>query len=115
MKTRISWCGIRKDFIAISADRPRTTLPRVTEEQPVCQLIRFLSPDREPWLWWRPAIWRPDGFCHRDIFIQVGQYLFDDHRIFNAGDDVHGAAAFMAGFNIDVEHLLEPLCPSLAA
>jgi len=28
--------------------------------------------------------------------------LFDDHRIFNAGDDVHGAAAFMAGFNIDV-------------
>jgi len=31
-----------------------------------------------------------------------GQYLFDNQRVFNAGNDVHGAAAFMAGFNIDV-------------
>jgi hypothetical protein len=34
------------DFIAISADWLGTILPRVTEEQPACQLVRFLSPDR---------------------------------------------------------------------
>ena len=28
------------------------------------------------------------------------------------GDDLHGAAAGLAGFDVDVEHALESLCPS---
>ena len=37
--------------------------------------------------------------------------LADDQRVFNAGNDLHWAAANMAGFDIDAEHALEPLCP----
>ena len=35
----------------------------------------------------------------------------DDAGIFNAGDDLHGTAAGLAGFDIDAEYPLEALCP----
>lgn len=37
--------------------------------------------------------------------------LVDDHQVFNAGNDFHGAAARRAGLNVDVEHPLESLRP----
>ena len=37
------------------------------------------------------------------LFIQVGEYLLDDRRMFNAGDHLDGAAALFAGFNFDPE------------
>ncbi len=37
--------------------------------------------------------------------------LADDAGIFNAGDDFHGTAAGLAGFDIDAEYPLEALCP----
>ena len=35
----------------------------------------------------------------------------DDVGIFDAGDDLHGIAAGLAGFDIDAEYALEPLGP----
>ena len=32
-------------------------------------------------------------------------------RVFDAGDDLYGAAAMLASFDIDLEHALEALCP----
>jgi len=42
----------------------------------------------------------------------VNQYLLDDYRIFDTGNDLDGAAAFTARFDVNTEHALEPLCPS---
>ena len=41
----------------------------------------------------------------------MGEYLPDDVRIFDAGDDLHGSAAGLASLDIDVEHALEALRP----
>ena len=41
----------------------------------------------------------------------MGEYLPDDLRIFDAGDDLHGSAAGLASPDIDVEHALEALRP----
>ena len=35
-----------------------------------------------------------------------------DRRIFDRGDDFHGAAAGLAGGDVDVEYALEPLRPT---
>lgn len=37
--------------------------------------------------------------------------LADDDGVFDAGDDLHGATAGLAGFDVDVEHALHVLCP----
>ena len=39
------------------------------------------------------------------------QYASDDVRFFDAGDDLHGATADLAGLDVDVEHVLEALRP----
>ena len=57
----------------------------------------------------------------------MSEYLSDDHGVFsaiapgmalpptslwsNAGNDVHITATFIAGFNINIEHPLQPLSP----
>ena len=41
----------------------------------------------------------------------MGEYLPDDVRIFDAGDNLHGSAAGLASPDIDVEHALEALRP----
>ncbi len=50
---------------------------------------------------------RPAGFGFR---AQVIKDLLD-YRVFNAGDDFHGAAAAAAGLDVDIENTLEPLRP----
>jgi hypothetical protein len=37
------------------------------------------------------------------------QDLFDDHRVFDAGDNFHRATAGLTGLDIDPEHALETL------
>jgi hypothetical protein len=54
-----------------------------------------------------PAFGQPDRYCCRDFFIQVGQYLLDDHRALGSGDQLDRTAAFTA--YVDIEHTLEPL------
>ena len=38
----------------------------------------------------------------------MGEYILDDHRVFDAGDHFDGAAAFTAGFDVDIEHTSSP-------
>jgi hypothetical protein len=38
-------------------------------------------------------------------FLFRGKYLLDNHRVFNAGDHVDGAAAFPARFDVNIEWL----------
>ena len=46
-----------------------------------------------------------------NFFIQMGEYLVDDHRILNAGDHFDGTAACTARFDVDIENPLQSLCP----
>lgn len=50
----------------------------------------------------------PAGF---GFVLQVIKDLLDHYRVFNAGDDFHGAAAAAAGLDVDIENTLEPLRP----
>ena len=43
------------------------------------------------------------------LMLQVVEDLLDDQRIFDAGDDLDGAAAALAGLDVDVEHTLQAL------
>jgi len=62
-------------------------------------------------VWWGPAIRQQSSCCRRCYVIQVSEYLLDDHGIFDAGNDPDITAAFTAGFNINIENPLQPLCP----
>ncbi len=52
------------------------------------------------------------GLISPRLLIEVCQYLPDHRRILDTGDHPHRTAAFAAGVNVDVEHPLEPLCPT---
>src|SRR5690606_40863471 len=56
------------------------------------------------------AIYRP-GPAGFGFVLQVIKDLLDHYRVFNAGDDSHGAAAAAAGLDVDIENTLEPLRP----
>ena len=43
------------------------------------------------------------GWC---CFIQMIQYFFDHHRIFNAGDHLHLAPALLTGLHINIKNPL---------
>jgi len=61
--------------------------------------------------------WRGPGFRHQVCsgwshhFIQVSEYLPDHNRVFNTSNDPDVTAAFTAGFYVNVENPLQPLCP----
>ena len=38
-------------------------------------------------LWWRPALRQHHRFSECGLLIQVGEYLVDDHGIFDTGDN----------------------------
>jgi hypothetical protein len=62
----------------------------------------------------RPACRPQTGWRRCKLFLQVGQYLLDHHRVLNAGEglprehsewfghDPHRPAAFPAGLDIDI-------------
>ena len=39
--------------------------------------------------------------------VDVCQNLLDDHRVFDTGDDPHGATTVLTGLDVDPEHSLE--------
>jgi hypothetical protein len=43
--------------------------------------------------------------------IQVREYLVDHCRVFDTGDDADITTAFAAGFDLDMEHAFQSLCP----
>jgi len=50
---------------------------------------------------------------HRARFArEVSEDRLDHHRIFDARDDAHRAAAARAGLDVDAEHALQALCPA---
>ena len=55
-----------------------------------------------------PGFWATGVIVQEGLFIQVGEYLVNDQRIFNAGDDFDGATAFAARFDIDLELTSSP-------
>ena len=59
-----------------------------------------------------PAFGQQWGLYRKGFFIQVGEYLLDDYRIFNAGDHFDAATTGTARLNVNIEHALEPLSPS---
>jgi hypothetical protein len=50
----------------------------------------------------RPAPRLPGSFRRGAFLIEVGENLFNDRRVFNAGDDPHRPAAFPAGLDVDI-------------
>ena len=58
---------------------------------------------------WCPALVPRGGFRGGGLFVQVGEYLLDDRRVFDEGNDLHRPAAMATRFDVDVEHTLEPL------
>jgi hypothetical protein len=48
-----------------------------------------------------PAFRQASGFCTSGFFVQVGEDILDNHRVFNAGDDFHRPTAVATGFDID--------------
>ena len=60
---------------------------------------------------WRPACRPQTCWSRGKLFLQVGQYLIDYRRVFNAGNHLHRATAFTAGLNVDIEHPLETSPP----
>ena len=60
----------------------------------------------------RGPAWGQPLYCRWSCFlIQVSQYLPDHRRVFNTGDYPDLAAAFTAGFDVDIEHAFQTLCP----
>ena len=60
---------------------------------------------------WCPALGQPIRNLVFTPFLQVIEDLLDHHRVFDAGDDFDGAAAFTTSLDIDIEDTFEPLCP----
>ena len=58
---------------------------------------------------WRPALRQYHRFSHIGLLIQVGEYLVDDHGIFDTGDHPDSTATLGAGFYVDIEHPLQAL------
>jgi len=53
------------------------------------------------------------------LSLQVIEDLLDQHRVFDAGNDLDGAAAFTTGLDVDIEYTLQSLrpghrCPALS-
>jgi hypothetical protein len=47
-----------------------------------------------------------------DLSLQMGEYLFDDDLVFDAGYDLDSIAAFPSGIDVDIENTLQPLRPA---
>jgi hypothetical protein len=47
----------------------------------------------------------------RFLFLEVSQYLFDNERVFNTGNDLNLSASTLSGFNVDIENPFQSLHP----
>ena len=72
-------------------------------------MMGFLKPAS---LRWSLAWWQQVQSCWGYFLFQVSEYLLDHYRVFNTGNDLDRATAFAAGFDIDMEHTFQALCPS---
>ena len=61
--------------------------------------------------------WSAGGRLERERYLAVSQLemfedVTDDGGVFDTGDDLYGATAVLADFDVDLEDALEALCPS---
>jgi hypothetical protein len=61
---------------------------------------------KEVGLRWRSIVRQMKCVGNRNFTIQVVEYFVDYNKIFDAGDDFHGATASTAGLDVDTEHTL---------
>ena len=61
---------------------------------------------------WRSTLRQTGGLKIQPFAAQVGQYLLDHRRVFDASDDFHAATADTARFDVDIEHPLQALRPA---
>ena len=47
----------------------------------------------------------------RFLFLEVSQYLFNNERVFDTGNNFHASAATLTGFNVNIEDPFQPLHP----
>ena len=66
---------------------------------------------KQPLCWGSPTFRQQSCCCRSFIAIQVGEYLLNNRWVFDAGDDLDITTALSAGFNINVKHALQALCP----
>ena len=59
----------------------------------------------------RPALGQWVEFHQSDLFLQVSEDPLDQHRVFDAGNDFYGAAAFATGLDVDAKYTLQSLRP----
>ena len=62
-------------------------------------------------LQWCSTVWQQGRGSRRYLLLQVHQYLLNDHRVFDAGNDLCCSSANSALLNVDKENMLEPLRP----
>jgi hypothetical protein len=61
----------------------------------------FLESAEQAGLRGRSTIRQQEHGSHRFFLLQVRQYLLDDHRVFDTGNDLNGTAAFTARFDVN--------------
>jgi hypothetical protein len=59
----------------------------------------------------RPALWQPTRPLSGFLLIEVIEYLLNHHRVFDAGNDLHGPAAGRTGLNVDAKDAFQALRP----
>jgi hypothetical protein len=57
------------------------------------------------------GLWQYHWSIQRGLFIQVSEYLVDDHRIFDTGNNLYRTTAIAADLYVNIENSLQPLCP----
>ena len=82
--------------------RHNASLPRLNDRSIVIGIIGSGKQAPCQPSWWCPALGQRTGLVGLGFLLQMAEYLLDDHRVFNAGDDLDGATAFNAGLDIDV-------------
>jgi len=80
------------------AFRPTSYPGACAERRHACCV--FLRCVKQDGLRGRPALVPRNGFRGGSLFVQVGEYLFDDRRVFDAGNGLHHSAAVVTGFDV---------------
>jgi len=85
--------------------RQNASLPRLNYRSIVIGIVWDGSGKQAPWQpsRWCPALGQPTELVGLGFLLQMVEDLPDHHRVFDAGNDLDGAAAHRAGLNVDVE------------
>ena len=95
----------------IYASRPINTLLRVRNAATLVERKCFLESAKQARLRRRSTVRQQQRSSYQRFFVQMHQYLLNDHRIFYAGNDPGWSSTDSAPLNINLENPLQPLRP----